>query len=187
MSFFKETLLSISHGMRTCINTQLKDFLLGGRYGSESQPEEVRKTTGSGLNNLTFERYFGSLDASQNGRRHATLHFHSTLVMLKKHRNRLKEWLLTKKPEQREFLWSSARRGGRFLRKKHRDEEKRQLEMEEDEPEQAAAEKRKKEAKKASVKWKSTRKLVAAAKKACKAICIVNFIITAGRNHSQLK
>ncbi|KAL8621574.1 hypothetical protein ACOMHN_026245 [Nucella lapillus] len=96
----------------------------GERYGSASAPKELEKTKHSSLTNLTCERKFGSLDASQNRRRNATLHYHSTVTALKHHRATLKEYLHSKGDGYRKRLWKTARKGGKFLRNKHRAEEK---------------------------------------------------------------
>ncbi|KAL8604613.1 hypothetical protein ACOMHN_013393 [Nucella lapillus] len=74
----------------------------------------------SSLTNWTCERKFGSLDASQSRRRNATLHYHSTVTALKQHRATLKEYLHSKGDDYRK----TARKGGKFLRNKHRAEEK---------------------------------------------------------------
>ncbi|KAL8585134.1 hypothetical protein ACOMHN_013150 [Nucella lapillus] len=122
--FFCQTLKNALDGILKTILQQLKDFMPGERYGYASAPKELERTTHSSLTNLTCERKFGSLDASQNRRRNATLHYHSTVTALKQHRATLKEYLHSKGDDYRKRLWKTARKGGKFLRNKHRVEEK---------------------------------------------------------------
>ena len=148
--FFRRTLQSILKGMQNCVNLQLSSFLPGGKYGCLQEEKEVQRTKGSGLNNLSSERCFGSLDASMSKRRHASLHYHSSMNMLKTSRGRFQNWLASKGEMERGNLWKHAGRNGRKMRERHRQEERNQLQTEERELQEESARKQQKLMKKAT-------------------------------------
>ena len=79
------------------------------------------------------ERNFGGLDASQKRQRHATLHFHSCVRLLKSNRTKLTSWILSKPSKDRSMLMTKAKIQGKLLRAKHKQEEADQKKKEENE------------------------------------------------------
>ena len=126
-----KTLSALMKGFLKCIENQLKDFLPGGIYSRPPALVEVVRTKGSGADNLTSERHFGTLDASQKRRRHATLHFHTTSLMLKACGKDVSEWLSSLPANDRDRLWIKAKQGGKWLREKHQQEEEIEMGKEE--------------------------------------------------------
>jgi len=116
--FFSDTLTSVLDGILKTVLKQLKDFMPGECYGEAPDATEIVRTKYAVLTNLTFERGFGSLDASQNRRRHSTLHHHSTVVMLKKQRTSLKSFLQCQHHTELHNTCKKARKGGKTHRKK---------------------------------------------------------------------
>ena len=135
--------------MQNCVNLQLSSFLPGGKYGCQQEEKEVQRTKGSGLNNLTSERCFGFLDASVS-KRHASLHYHSSVNMLKTSRGRFQNLLASKGEMERGNLWKLTRRNGRKMRERHRQGERNQLQTEERELQEESVRKQRKPMKKAS-------------------------------------
>ncbi|KAK2168873.1 hypothetical protein LSH36_13g00014 [Paralvinella palmiformis] len=115
-----QTLSKLTVGFVQTIRNQLTDFLEGGKFPAPSSDEALRRTAGSGVDNLARERNFGSLDASQKRHRHATLHYHSTILMLKHNRGELQKWLELMPARRRTYLWDKAKKHGKWLREKHR-------------------------------------------------------------------
>ena len=76
------------------------------------------------LTNLISEHEFGDLDYSQYRRRHASLHFHSSIQMVKRNKT-ISVWLNSKPIENQNTLLLKAREQGISLRKKHIEQEKR--------------------------------------------------------------
>ncbi|GFO03020.1 hypothetical protein PoB_002952500 [Plakobranchus ocellatus] len=60
---------------------QLADFLDGGVFGGEIEPEVQQILHSCPLTNLTGECFFGDLDFHMQKRRHASLHLRSSLKM----------------------------------------------------------------------------------------------------------
>ena len=116
-------------GCMKTVETQLKDFLLDGKYGMKSLAAEVRRTKFSHLTNLTCEHNFGDLDSSQRRRPNCTLHHHSTVHLLKRNKEQLQNWYHQKSDEEKASLWKDAKRNGKILRKLHSKAEKDQLEV----------------------------------------------------------
>ena len=87
---------------------------------------------------------FGSLDASMSKRRHASLHYHSSVNMLKTSRERFQNWLASKGEMERGNLWKLAGRNGRKMRERHRQEERNQLQTEERERQEESVRKQRK-------------------------------------------
>ena len=116
-------------GCMKTVETQLKDFLLDGKYGMKSLAAEVRRTKFSHLTNLTCEHNFGDLDSSQRRRPNCTLHHHSTVHLLKRNKEQLQNWYNQKSDEEKASLWKDAKRNGKILRKLHSKAEKDQLEV----------------------------------------------------------
>lgn len=114
------------------IEMQLGEFLVGGALEGEPAEEEVRRTLGSGADNLASERHFGSLDSSMKRRRHATLHHHSTILILKSQRNNIIAWLDKMSEQERASVMRRARKEGKKLREKHRREIKEEQEKEQE-------------------------------------------------------
>ena len=151
--FFRDTLTSVLDEILKTILKQLKDFMPGECYGEAPDALEIVRTKHAVLTNLTCEREFGSLDASQNRRRHSTLHHHSTVVMLKKHRTALKNPFCNANTTLScRTRGEKARKGGKMLRKQHQLEEKVEQKATEDALEMEAAAKAKEAAKKRSLK-----------------------------------
>jgi len=161
----------IAFGMTKAVDNQLSAFLPGGEIASKS-PDDLKRLGGSGLTNLVSERNFGSLDASQKRRRHATLHYHSTILLLKTSRTRMIDWLMSKPAKERKELLQKARTHGQWLREKHRREEVFEKRREQDVLDENEAERTR----------KAARKLVKAAKaKAVKNVKVVQKKVGAER------
>ena len=124
-----QTLKALVDGMITTVQNQLSDFLAGGKY-SDRDDTGVRATEGSGLNNMVSERNFGTLDASQKRRRHASLHFHSTIMLLKANRKILFPWIMAEPGKEIRKLLLKSQLKGQWLRSKHRAEEQQAKEKE---------------------------------------------------------
>ena len=140
----------ISTAMRAfarCIKKQLID-VLEGKYSQPASTSDLKWTQGTGLHNLTSERNFGSLDASQKRWRHATLHFHSSYLLLKSNRTKLISWIFSKPSKDRSMLMTKAKIQGKWLWAKHKREEADQKKKEETELEIVEAEAKRKAAKK---------------------------------------
>ena len=70
---FDKAVKAIMLGIKLCCEKQLVDFLPGGVY-AVPKPTQHSCTANSGVTNVVCERHFGTLDASQQRRRHAKLH-----------------------------------------------------------------------------------------------------------------
>ena len=116
------SILSIIFGaISSCLKKQMAEFLPGGTYSSSFSSEDVSSTAGSSLTNLTCERQFGSLDFSLKRRRHASLHYHTTHLLLKSNLSSLSDWLQSKDLVEQLHLWTQAKKAGPYLRKKHQE------------------------------------------------------------------
>lgn len=82
MDYFEKCTSAILQGMKECCNNQLADFLTG-HLSQPTDDSSQSRVSGAPLNNISSERDFGTLDASQQRRRNATLHFHTSLLLLK--------------------------------------------------------------------------------------------------------
>jgi hypothetical protein len=122
--FFKECTKATLLVMKTCCDNQLVDFLTG-KFSVEPEESASRSVTGTPLNNIQCERDFGFLDSSQQRRRHATFHYHTSILLLKQSRTDLKNWLDNKTEQETSELFQDARKGGRKLRTSHQDFEKK--------------------------------------------------------------
>ena len=63
---------------------------------------------------------FGYLDASQKKGPSATLHYHSTVLLLMANRKRLMKWLKSMSFKKRKQVMDNAKRNGKLLRAMHR-------------------------------------------------------------------
>ena len=70
---------AISEELLNTLKAQLKDFL------EATDGQNVKAP----LTNLSSERHFGHLDSSQRRRPHCSLHYHSSVILLKQTRKRL--------------------------------------------------------------------------------------------------
>ena len=102
---------------------QLADFLPRGKFSEKPTSEFRIAMKHCKLTNLLSENEFGDLDFSQFHRRHASLHFHSGIQMVKRNQT-ISRWLSRKPAPKQEQLLSLARAKNKDLRKKHADAEK---------------------------------------------------------------
>jgi aubergine-like protein len=118
----KSALEKIMAGFVEVTQRQLKDFLPGGDFGQEVS-EELRETMKyCKLTNLLSEHEFGDLDFSQFRRRNASMHFHSTIQMVKRNKT-ISNWLSSKSPGEQSELLNKCRKKAVQLRKKHKEAE----------------------------------------------------------------
>ena len=115
------------HGFIDVTKRQLKDVLPGGKFSEEASLELRRSMTHCKLTNLISEHEFGDLDYSQYRRRHASLHFHSSIQMVKRNKT-ISVWLNSKSIQNQNTLLLKAREQGISLRKKHAEQEKHVIE-----------------------------------------------------------
>lgn len=99
------------------IEKQLNEFLAEGKYGMEPSPEMRERTSNAKLTNIQSENLFGDLDFSIRRKRNATLHHHSSIIMLK--RNNTVKWLQQKSITARKIILKCARQKAKILRNKH--------------------------------------------------------------------
>lgn len=130
-TFLLQTISRLMKVFLKCMENQLKDFLQGGIYSCPPAPVEVVRTKGSGTDNLTSERHFGTLDSNQKRCRHASLHYHTTSLMLKACGQDVSKWLSTLRAGDRNWLWRKAKQGGKWLREKHQQDEQLSMGIEE--------------------------------------------------------
>ena len=119
----QEALQFIMKGMLTVLHTQLADFMESGKYGSEQTEEVKMALKHCPLTNLLGENVFGLMDFCMGKARHASLHRHSTLLMLSS--NRTAEWIQSKDHDTRAALMKTARAERRQLRQRHQEQAKR--------------------------------------------------------------
>lgn len=141
--FFKATLLSLLQGLKRCIELQLSDFLKQGTYSTVSEQHDVDRVAGSSLNNMSSERLLGSLDSSQKRRRHGSLHYHGSIVMLKKQKKTFSSWMNKKSTSGQQEMWKNSFKAGRKLRLKSMRWEKSQLKIQEMDLQETVCRKRK--------------------------------------------
>ena len=124
---FRKALTAILVGIKACCEKQLCDFLKEGKFSSAPKENDARSTSKSHLTNLASERHFGSLDASQHRRRNASLHYHSSIIMIKASHKQMLEWI--KRHKDRDQLWLKARKMGQVLRTKHKEAQNKQVKI----------------------------------------------------------
>ena len=83
------------HGFIDVTKRQLKDVLPGWKFSEEASLELRRSMTHCKLTNLISEHALRDLDYSQYRRRHASLHFHSSIQMVKRNKT-ISVWLNSK-------------------------------------------------------------------------------------------
>ncbi|KAK3743350.1 hypothetical protein RRG08_061286 [Elysia crispata] len=93
----REITSAISDGLLTTIEMQLKDVL------EREDASEIKAP----LTNLISERNVGHLDASQRRRPHCSLHHHSSVMLLKQTRKRLRTWYDGLENDEKKRLWKS--------------------------------------------------------------------------------
>ena len=116
-------LKSLMNGFIDVTRRQLNDFLPGGKYGEVASPELRKSMMHCKLTNLISEHEFGDLDYSQFRRRHASLHFHSSIQMVKRNKT-ISVWFKAKELDTQNSLLKRAREQGALLRKRHVEQEK---------------------------------------------------------------
>lgn len=99
------------------VQRQLVDFLPEGRYHNIQDEEQRQKMKHSKITNLLGEECFGDLDFSIFKRRHASLHHHSTINMLK--RNDTLNWFEAKSKSEQERLLTICDLKSGELRRNH--------------------------------------------------------------------
>ena len=122
-SMVKKILEKLMISFTDVTRRQLVDFLPGGAYGAAPSNEMLSQMAHCHLTNLLGENEFGDLDFSQFCRKHATIHYHSSVQMVKKNKT-ISKWLCSKSNEQQSRLLDMARNQSQALRKKHIDAEK---------------------------------------------------------------
>jgi hypothetical protein len=100
----------------------------------------------------------------QRRRRHSSLHYHGTIVMLKKQKEFL-AWILRKDLAQQKALCNFAFKEGQQLRKKHKDAEREHLTLQENELEAMEMKKKRKAERNATQAAKTAQRLLKKAKK----------------------
>ena len=75
---------------------------------SPPAPEEIKRTTGSGAENMTSERHCGQINRS----RHANLHFHTINLLLKTLGSEFTSYISFQPRHVRDELWKMAVSGG---------------------------------------------------------------------------
>ncbi|GFO32659.1 hypothetical protein PoB_005916400 [Plakobranchus ocellatus] len=118
-----EILSKISNGLLKTVKIQLADFLEGGMYFKMDSTKDVTAP----LTNLVCERHFGHLDASQRRRPNSSLHHHSSVMLLKQTRGKLRDWLSKLPAGKRSNLWRRARVEGNKHRKRHREQDRKTI------------------------------------------------------------
>lgn len=119
----------VSIMQRMCVNMltvterQLVDFLPGGRYHNVQDPELWDKMRHSKLTNLVGEEAFGDLDFSLFKRRHANVHHHSTISMLKRNKS-VSSWLCSKDVATQDQLLRLSAQKSAALRQSHKELER---------------------------------------------------------------
>ena len=111
----EEVFTALSDGMLAAINAQLKDVI--------EKPSTVDKAP---LTNLLCERNFGYLDEGMRKRPNCSLHFMSSVILLRQTRKRLRQWLMEEmSDEERNCLMKRARVEGKEMRRKHQARDKK--------------------------------------------------------------
>ena len=113
-----EAIVCLVKGVDETLVAQCSDIM-----STRFTQSEKKKLGGAGTTNLISERHFGYLDASQKKRPSATLHYHSTVLLLTANRKRLMNWLKAMSFKERKQVMDNAKRNGKLLRAKHRRQE----------------------------------------------------------------
>ncbi|KAG1670843.1 hypothetical protein GQR58_016644 [Nymphon striatum] len=113
-----DALQTIFKSFIKCTERQLADFLPGGKYGMEPTAELRETMKSCKVTNLVSENEFGDLDFSQFRRRHASLHYHSGIQMVKRNKT-ISTWLATKVESEQDSLMKIARKKSQALRAKY--------------------------------------------------------------------
>jgi len=104
----KSAFVTLCQQSKVVLERQLDDFLAGGAID-----EYVKSILNScPLTNLVGERLFGDLDCDMHTRRNASLHFRSTLNMLK--RDKTMSWIKKKSKLSRSKVLRDARKHATF-------------------------------------------------------------------------
>ncbi|GFO29845.1 hypothetical protein PoB_005635000 [Plakobranchus ocellatus] len=114
----KEILCKMCNAILATCKVQLADFLEGGLYGTQDGVQDLGKT--APLTNLVCEGNFRHLNAYQKRRPNSSLNHHSSVMLLKQTRKRMRERFISVPEKEKVGLWKKARRDGSQLRKKHR-------------------------------------------------------------------
>ena len=112
-------LQEIFEGFVCVTERQLSDFLPNGKYSEEPSEELHESMKHCKITNLISEYEFGDLDFSQYKRRHASLHYHSSIQMIKRNKT-ISQFLAQKSPTEQSKYLTRARAKADFLRTKHR-------------------------------------------------------------------
>ena len=104
----------ISKGLLQTLEKQLANIL--------NPTEEVKVV--APLTKLVSERHFGHLDASQKRRPHSSLHHHSSIILLKQTRQRLRVWYHSLTAAEQSQLWKRVKQVSREMRAKHQDRDR---------------------------------------------------------------
>ena len=115
----KKALENLLGGFKRVTEKQLADFLPNGRYGFEVDNNMRQKMKHCKLTDIIGEYNFGDLDFSLFKRRHASLHHHFTVNMMKWNKT-ISSWLCKKDTSTQRDLMAMARLESPALRKKHR-------------------------------------------------------------------
>ena len=117
-SAVKDLLKKMAASMMEVTRRQLEDFLPGGKFHSNQDPELRKRLEHSCITNLVAEQSFADLDFSLFKRRNCTLHHHTTISMLKRNKS-VTNWFLGKSAEEKERLLEMSAKKGPALRKKN--------------------------------------------------------------------
>ena len=156
----QRVLEEIMMGFIKVTEKQLGDFLPGGKFGDEPSVEFRCKMKSCKLTNLVSEYEFGDLDFSQFRRRHASLHFHSGIQMVKRNRT-ISKWLSSKPLHEQDSLLKISKEKSDTLKRKHVEAEKSVMRKVEERLQETNRKKQEKEA----LKLDKTKTLVSTVKK----------------------
>ena len=156
----QRVLEEIMTGFIKVTEKQLGDFLPGGKFGDEPSEELRCKMKSCKLTNLVSEYEFGDLDFSQFRRRHASLHFHSSIQMVKRNRT-ISKWLSSKPLHEQGSLLKICKEKSDTLKRKHIEAERIVMRKVEERLQETNRKKKEKEA----LKLEKTKTLVDTVKK----------------------
>ncbi|XP_033096403.1 uncharacterized protein LOC117100720 [Anneissia japonica] len=149
----KSALQQIMTGFIAVTKRQLENFLPGGVYGSAPDDDLRKQMKHCKLTNLVSEYEFGDLDFSQFRRRHASMHFHSSIQMVKRNKT-ISDWLSSKPDEEQAHLLQLAREKCTALKEKHKEAEREVVRKTEARLQEVNRRKQEKEAEKLETKRK---------------------------------
>jgi hypothetical protein len=118
------TVKLVCQAMMSTIKKQLIDFMPGGQYSTPPSDEDLERTGFAHVTNLGCEHHFGDLDSSQRRRPNCSLFHHSTIQMLKRNKGGIADWLHQMSNQEKEALFTAARKQGRQMRSFHSDQER---------------------------------------------------------------